>query len=1847
MTDDGSNFSVHSEQLETFYENKYVFRRNHARNKYTYDHSKYEIRIERSHYAQKDGSNRDDKISIVVLKNEQNRHEKHTKFKVDKNTADQMYHDIYFRKKYDNITMGYSTHELYKSFIQKVISERTHLIQQYLHYDIIRTVKSESKQTIGQNLFKNSLIKTNCKVYRCQLNTQKESCCCSCNSDAMFEVMKSLYDCYKKKNCDNCNCILCGHLPREERRLGELRKSGVPLTGAGKETANVKKKKKKHGRKTKEAAAEIAEKEKILADLVVTGAPLPEPKTASEKELVKKVKKKFGLSPKPKTLEEKERYKRAEVEGLITPLEGKNAKQKEKILKKQAELGIQLPEDRTHSEKVLTTKIKGMTAPSSVFVPSEKLRKAKAAGFITPLEGKTSEEKERILRGLAMQGVPLLEGKTESEKKLIAKVRADLGLPLEPKTATERNKYNNAIVAGIITPLEGKSSSQKERILIQQNEMGLPLPEGRTVSEKALIAKIKTTAKPPSMVMPSEKLRKAKAIGLITPLKGKSLEQKEKILKGLAMHDISLPEGKTSSEKKLIEKVRADVGLPPAPKSTIEKEKYKKALAAGFITPLEGKFESQKQKILKGQADLGLALPHGRTSSEKALIRRIKAATVVHGKQLLSPDQAKKLNKKTSKVMKEGKGPSDECICPFLTPELQRLANLSKNHQESGKITSEKNKTAKAEPLDGKTAVQKEKILKGLAIQGKLLEGKTASEKKLIAKVRHDVGLPPEPKSASKKAKLKSEKFHKSKDAGLLTPLRGKTSGQKEKILKGLVIQGITLPEGKTRSEKKLINKVRHDFGLPPQPETPSAKEKYNRAIISGLITPLEGKSATQKEKILRGQAELGLQLPDGRTPSEKALVNRVKATIRVPSAKSEKIRKVKAAGLLTPLEGKTFSEKIQAEDVGLLTPLEGKTSQQKENILRGLVKVGVPFPKGKTTSEKELIRKIRKEAGLPVKLIASEKRGKYAIKSKKTGAAVVTKSSKRAGEIKRSDGIKEEFQDVIKTTTCDRGCGCDKKKIRFKHSYVKIRVTSPDISSLCPCPDECVPGVKHGVFTDSKGIKVTVGRVIGVPSYSVVSNTIEYETSPVKIRDNFKTIFINKHACKFEKGDDTDENLENSFINDFTNTNSLHINYDDKNVSTDTINNSEENVIGNFGSKYEKCNKLYSYLLSGDSSNKLSRMKSEDHINNSDNFDNDFSCSTAEYLDSSRNKLIRLSLSVYSLESTGIIKCESSLSLFTNSISGNVRTVSVISFADSNLSPDDSLYLLSEPLEDETFTNTEKESEYYSSNDEKEFSKSNADADSLHVMSDLNNEQGIINVVEKVLDENAFSNLSSLLLLVSSSDCDSDYSLSIDNSTTCMQISKNISPWNKLFEQEARKANQRTTGLKISARGMRYLLKNVPPKADDVNIMRYLQKCADAEEKEHVGETCQSVEDSRLRQQAIRYVVGTDTTQDRLCSCPPKKPISLETEDKYTSSVASEVIIPIIKSQYISQGLKREAYVDESSVHKKIKMVSYPSPFCVNNSNQTVSVCSIPPCRGQNSCHQSSLNVTHPSHEYGIKYKRFHTKNKKFIGNVPKNMTSDSCGGSKPCLRRNSPVNPHLKPMDNKCTKCAHPKITERRAVGCQCSGVEKKVKLKPLCPCEIYESPLSAKPTDVAEVEDRKKGCSCLSDQKSKRKHNKKVVCKCPQQEDLFLQNLEEYTNFEWIDIKEVIKMKSDIAQTTSGFKFDVKPRQPPEVQMSFEEALQYYAEHPTEDLIEKDDWSYADKPLNSMSNTDVICECPYELPSEVDETRNKSQQLRKGLKFHITGKGSASKGLSSVCCFDMVEETTGFLLSPSRSV
>ncbi|KAJ8736834.1 hypothetical protein PYW07_000105 [Mythimna separata] len=898
------------------------------------------------------------------------------------------------------------------------------------------------------------------------------------------------------------------------------------------------------------------QKEKTLKGLRDLGIPLPEGRTPSEKALIDKVKASPGSVITPF-----EQLRKAKAEGLLTPLKGKTPEQKEKILKGLAMKGLPLPKAESPSDKILMDKVRadlglpkepttksmkekydqaakaGLLQP--LISPSEQLRKAKAEGLLTPLKGKTPEKKEKILKGLAMKGLPLPEAQSPSEKKLIDKVRADLGLPKDPTTKSMKEKHEQAAKAGLLQPLEGKTPAEKAQVLKGLRDLGIPLPDGRTPSEKALIGKIKESSR--SIIALSEKLRRAEAEGLLTPLTGKSPEEKEKIVKGLAMKGLPLPEAESPSEKELIDKVRVDLGLPKTPTTKAMKKKYEKAAKAGLLQPLEGKTPAEKETILKGQRDFGIPLPEGRTPSEKALIAKIKASprtSLGHSERLrkakaegLLTPLSEKTPEEREKILKglammglplpEGQSPSANNLIRKIRTELG-LPIEPKNKA----IRDKHEKAAKAGkllPLEGKTPAQKEKILKGLHNMGiPLPVGRTPSEKSLIAKIAAS------PRSPSKPSSLRlspSEQLRRAKAKGLLTPLEGKTPEEKEKIIKELAMIGLPLPEGQSPSEKKLIGKVRTDLGVPIEPKTKAIRDKHEEAAKAGKLLPLEGKTAAQKEKILKGLHNMGIPLPVGRTPSEKSLIAKIAASPSKPSSlrlsPSEQLRRAKAKGLLTPLEGKTPEEKEkilkelamiglplpegqspsekkligkvrtdlgvpiepktkairdkheEAAKAGKLLPLEGKTAAQKGKILKGLHDMGIPLPVGRTPSEKELIAKIM--------------------------AGAVEKELARSPSAKQAAGIAAQYEEIQKTTKCDRACGCDKKKIRFKHSYVKIRVTSPDMSSFCDCPDECLPSVKSGVFIDSDGIQVTIGSAVGVPSLT----TDYYNHIPIEKRTN------------------------------------------------------------------------------------------------------------------------------------------------------------------------------------------------------------------------------------------------------------------------------------------------------------------------------------------------------------------------------------------------------------------------------------------------------------------------------------------------------------------------------------------------------------------------------------------------------------------------------------------------------------------------------------------------------------------------------------------------------------------------
>ncbi|CAF4748259.1 unnamed protein product [Pieris macdunnoughi] len=1458
-----------------------------------------------------------------------------------------------------------------------------------------------------------------------------------------------------------------------------------------------------------------AQKEKILKGLALHGIPLPKGETPSERKVIAKVRKDLGLPSEPQTPSLKEKFRLAHEMGIMTPLEGKSPSQKERILRKQAEMGIPLPEGRTASEKELIKKVKTTTVKP---IPSEKLRKAKEAGLLTPLQGKSQKEKEKILKGLAKAGLPLPEGKTASEKQLIRAVKADMGIPLG---GISSSKLRKALAEGLITPFEGKSPAQKEKLLKGRVQAGLPLPEGVSPSDKALIKKIKAET---GYVTPrTEKLKRVSEVAFP---KGPSAER-EKVIKNLVMQGKRLPEAKTPSEEKILNKVRRDLGLPPIPKSQVERDNYNQAIAAGIIVPLEGKTKPQKEKILQTQADMGIPLPEGRTASEKALIKDIKSGKRKRAK-LLPPEELKKLETKTAKKMKEGKGPSDECICDILTPEAEKIAIKSR-------VPSEKIRKAKEAglltPLEGKSAKDKERILKSLAKEGlPLPEPKTVSEKKLIDKIKTEMGIPV--------TAITSEKLRKARAAGLLTPITGKSDGEKERILTGLAKNGIPLPKAQTSSEKKIIEKVRKDLGLPPEPKTSSIRRKYNQAHEAGIITPLEGKTMAQKENILTEQAKLGLPLPEGRTPSEKDLINRIRKS--VPKKKSEIIGEI--GGIPITASKREAFQKAKKE--GLLTPLKGKSIAEKEKIVRGLADAGLPLPEGKTPSEKVLIQKVRTALGLPPEPTPSERQGKIKTKSKKIGVDRAKKSEVAIGVGKSKIGIKEEFQDVIKTTTCDRGCGCDRKKIRFKHSYVKIRVTSPDISSLCPCPDECVPGVKGGVFTDNEGIKVTVGQVSAAPSYTS-KEYIKTESTKLEVK-------YQNDKAKFPS------------------------------ISSESIKIKSKNQLKHTSSYSESLSETYIFIKSSDESNdsKLS---------------------------------IDISTVIDAFEST----------LFSSSSNKSIlsKSISIISITVSNCSSN-SAYLIERTLDyssqsDESITDLDiidqvkhygiarMHSTTFDTDLDTDLRSNNIlnDHPTIQRISTINNiyncacktHPNLASIISKILSQQALSENSSLYVLLPTSSENSSTRLYCDSevsSTICIQLSEKPVTCKGCFDTSyhsefLQSKPKKLHGFKISAKGRNKLT-----------------------ERHRVPGELVTIKPDGLKMKGCKEIC-TDTTEDRPCCCDVvnEKPLQ-KTE---MTNVISELVIPFINNDALSQGLNRENYECCHEMIRK-KDISYRTKSL--GPNQTpVRLCKTPSCGNfsapptqhiPNSPLNSNLNqIPTSSKQCECNFEQL----KEILEKIGRDLASKSCGTSTERIDTKV-VKPIMKNANLQQSSKSH---------DCISCGSRSKEELKRQCPCERHASKSKnleklTPPRPIYEITSNPD----FNEKKKNKKKDKQHICECPSVPQ------EEFDPMFLIDEDQIRRMKSDLTQNMSGFKIISVPKVP-EPEMSFEEALSY--------VIQSDRDKYGKlfclchEKHGQKKKAD--CECP---PDVVNE---KSLEELKGIKLHIGGKGSSSRGLSGILCFQLIDD------------
>ncbi|PZC74831.1 hypothetical protein B5X24_HaOG207095 [Helicoverpa armigera] len=787
------------------------------------------------------------------------------------------------------------------------------------------------------------------------------------------------------------------------------------------------------------------QKDKNLRGRSAAGKPLLIGKSPSDTALIQKIKDDTGyMTPPPSDM-----YLRmAEAADLITPVKQKSRSMKEEISK---DMLTQIPKDNTPSEKDII-KILRAEYPKT----TQKQKRARAANTWTTLQGKTPEQKRKILKTLIKSRLPLPEPTTESEKDLIDQIRKGTGLHTEPKTISTK-KYKKAQAADILQRL--------------YHDAGIPLPKGQKPSEESMIGKIQAepaqktiserskTEKESALSSPherkilaqkekmriakdegdtngpkktnSEKFKSAKAEGLLSPLARKILDEKEKVITELVKHDLYIPEVKTASDKKIaskVSKIRKELSLSPEPQNLLMKKSHKNATTC-LSPPVKG-------DVLKSQACMGISLAEGKTPSEKALIAKAKAKT-----------------------------------------------------QRPKGTNSEKNKGAKTadllSPFAGKIAEKKKNCNRGLAEHDlPLPEAKTPSGKKSSSKIRKELGLSPGSKSPPMK-----ERLPKAAANGLSSPLESLSVAEKKRIVTARTDYGMILDERRIVSEK-LSAKI--------------SPEKLKKAKAAGLLTPLEGKTLAHKERILRGLAEARLPLPDGKTYFEKSLINKVRTELGLPPLAK------------TPSEVALI---LKAKADGLFTPLTGKTSAQKEKILQGLAAAGMPLPLGKTPSEKKVLKKIRVVAGLPPFPTPSERLGMIRKKDKRL---VVT-----SGKLGKDNGISdEEFKETIHIkTTCDRGCGCDKKKIRFKDSFVRIRGSTPNNSYTCPCPEKRIPGVKRRSYVDNVGARVTLESADIHSKHSKIEKYNESKMKPVQIKKEEK-MRSNKYKMQNHKMYDINDDI-------------------------------------------------------------------------------------------------------------------------------------------------------------------------------------------------------------------------------------------------------------------------------------------------------------------------------------------------------------------------------------------------------------------------------------------------------------------------------------------------------------------------------------------------------------------------------------------------------------------------------------------------------------------------------------------------------------------------------------------------
>ncbi|KAJ8737965.1 hypothetical protein PYW08_000560 [Mythimna loreyi] len=397
-------------------------------------------------------------------------------------------------------------------------------------------------------------------------------------------------------------------------------------------------------------------------------------------------------------------------------------------------------------------------------------------------------------------------------------------------------------------------------------------------------------------------------------------------------------------------------------------------------------------------------------------------------------------------------------------------------------------------------------------------------------------------------------------------------------------------------------------------------------------------------------------------------------------------------------------------------------------------------------------------------------------------------------------------------------------------------------------------------------------------------------------------------------------------------------------------------------------------------------------------------------------------------------------------------------------------------------------------------------------IKSNLDSDYDITTMVDHLLTCNELSDVSSIFVVVPTSD-DNYSGLTSDCSTICIQLSEHNHNWNQKQSEKAEPAPSRRIstrlppcGLKISAKGKLYCLEGmdytVPSfhdketMSEKENIFSKLSKFClhkmEEEEKTHYkNKLCQIYTPN---QKVIMYQgvgVSTDTTSDRPCCCAPKPQENHYHKPEHRH--VSELVTPLL----INRGPNNDGY----RRLPKVNVIQQASFVSTNRAPMPVSPCVIPSCRRPVDYHHppdmyqmpsetSSIGTMPPSElePFPAKYDDCESTKTRTSVSIRELFNSSRQKQSEPCqcspekikemfeevLRGKAPnlrstacgaefsTGESMKlPISQKICKEAEVletdsdddegcKYIKNYKLDCSCDGKNKMVKIAPLCPCQ-----------------------------------------------------------------------------------------------------------------------------------------------------------------------------------------------------